>query len=231
MTYPLTRFLRSRNIGIRMAEQMNEQEMTRKLVELILREEKEEKESARNEKVRRVLLLLAGGAALATALAVPQSVVLFKSFFNREKSDWDEWKMFNSSYLNRTIRRLERSKLVQVEDRGDFGVVVLTDGGRKKVLKMGLESLKITKPDKWDHRWRMVFYDVFDKRKKVREKFRNYLKLAGFFPLQKSVYLHAYPCEREIEFLKYFLGMQGEVRIVVAEKIENDEEFRKYFAV
>jgi DNA-binding transcriptional regulator PaaX len=99
------------------------------------------------------------------------------------------------------------------------------------VLKFALESLRISKPDRWDGKWRMVFYDVADLQKGTRERLRGYLRAAGFYPLQKSVYLHAYPCEREIEFLKYYLGISSGVRVVIADKIENDAEFRAYFGV
>lgn len=200
------------------------------LANLILKEQNQEKTSSRNEKMGKVLSLLAKGSLLVTALALPGTARLFKGVL-QDGSDWQDWKMFNKKYLNRTLKRLEKDKVIEIKDNGSTGEVQLTEKGRKKVLKMGLETLTISKPDRWDGKWRMVFYDVFDKHKNSREKFRGYLKGAGFYPLQESVYLHAYPCEKEIEFLKYFLGMGGEVRIVIAEKIENDQEFRDYFGV
>ena len=207
-----------------------ENEELKTLASLILEERRQRKISSRNEKIGQVLSLLAGGSMLVTALALPGTARLFKGIW-KDKSDWEDWKMFNLNYLNRTLRRLEKDKVVEIKDNGETGEVRLTEKGRQKVLKMGLETLTISKPDRWDGKWRMVFYDVFDKRKGSREKFRGYLKGAGFYPLQESVYLHAYPCEKEIEFLKYFLGMGGEVRIVIAERIENDQEFRDYFGV
>ena len=211
--------------------ELKEEEMLEKLVGLLIDQQKSAESSDHNAKLQKVLRLLAGGAALATALAMPGTARLFKGFFHEDQSDWKEWKQFNKRYLRQAIQRLNYQKMVEIVDKGDYGEVKLTENGRKKIMRMGLESLKITKPDRWDGRWRMVFYDVFDGRKKIREKFRQYLKGAGFYPLQKSVYLHAYPCEREIEFLKYFLGIAGEVRIVIAEKIENDKEFRDFFAL
>ncbi|MBI3558946.1 hypothetical protein HY085_00990 [Candidatus Gottesmanbacteria bacterium] len=208
----------------------NEGEILKNLAELLVKETKEKQLSERNAKLRMVLLLLAQGTMLATALALPGAVRLLGDFLP-DDSDWKEWKMFNKKYLRQTIRKLEKKKIIEVVDGGTFGEIRLKEDGRKKVLKMGLESLKINKPDKWDRKWRMVFYDVFDSKKGTRERLRNYLKGAGFYPLQKSVYLHAYPCEKEIEFLKYFLGLSGAVRIVLAEKIENDQEFRDYFGV
>lgn len=211
-------------------ENKNEAEMLKNLAELLLKETKEKELSEKGAKLKLVLLFLARGTLLATALALPGTARLLE-VFSHDDSDWKEWKMFNKKYLRQAIRKLEKKKIIEVIDQGTFGEVRLTEDGRKKVFKMGLESLKISKPDRWDGKWRMVFYDVFDYKKGTREKLRGYLKGAGFYPLQKSVYLHAYPCEQEIEFLKYFLGLSGAVRIVLAEKIENDQEFRDYFGI
>ncbi len=213
-----------------MMENKNEAEILKNLAELLIKEAREEKLSERNAKLRMVLLLLAQGTMLVTALVLPGAARLLGDFLP-DDSDWKEWKMFNKKYLRQTIRKLEKKKIIEVVDGGTFGEIRLTEDGRKKVFKIGLQSLKINKPDKWDGKWRMVFYDVFDSKKGTRERLRSYLKGAGFYPLQKSVYLHAYPCEKEVEFLKYFLGLSGAVRIVVAEKIENDREFRDYFGV
>lgn len=209
---------------------MEDEALLGKLVELLVEQRRNVSLRVRGERLKQILLLLARGAVLAMVLTAPRTARVFR------KIDWDnstgnDWKIFNRSYLDRIIKYLERQKVVEVREKGDCGEVYLTEKGRRKVLRFGLESLSIHKPARWDGKWRMVFYDVFDTKKIIRERFRSYLKKAGFYPLQKSVYLHAYPCEREIEFLKYFLGIAGEVRVVVAEKIENDQLFRTYFGV
>lgn len=207
-----------------------DEEGIKKLAKILLSERKKINLEAKNEKIKQILLLLAGGTALATALVLPGTVRLFKDFF-KDESEWKEWKMFNVNYLRRTLRKLEKDKMIKVRNNGQFGEVLLTENGRKKLMQMNVENITISKPAKWDGKWRMVFYDVFDGRKAVRERFRHYLKSAGFYPWQKSVYLHAYPCEREVEFLRDYLGISGEVRMIIADEIENDQQFRDYFGV
>lgn len=201
-----------------------------KLVSLLSRENEARDLRLRHEKMHRILLLLGKGAVLATAIALPGTSKLFKDFL-MDKSDWEEWKIFNHKYLTRTLRAMEKQKIVEVQDFGDHATVILTEKGKKKILKFGVGSLTISKPDRWDGKWRMVFYDVLDGKRTTRDKFRSYLINAGFFPLQESVYIHAYPCENEIEFLKNFLGIGAEVRIVIAEKIENDGKFKEFFGL
>ncbi len=207
-----------------------DEDKIKELARILLEERRQKALGSRNERLKQILLLLAGGAALATALVAPGTIKLFRNFVTND-SDWKEWKNFNVNYLRRTLRKLESQKMIKVTENGGIGKVVLTEHGRRKIMEMNIETMFIRKPEKWDGKWRMVFYDVVDQRRVTRDKFRKYLLAGGFYPWQKSVYLHAYPCEKEIEFLRDFLGIGGEVRVVLADKIENDRQFRDYFGV
>ena len=214
-----------------MEELNDERVLIKELSNLILAQNKREKTEERNEKIKKLLLILGTGAALAVALTAPGTAKILKDFLPKD-SDWDEWKHFNKDYLKRTLRRLEKEKVVEISSQdGVVGTVTLTEKGRKRVITGSMETLKIPKPLKWDGKWRLVFYDIKDKRDGLRDQLRRYLLGAGFYPLQESVYLHAYPCEREINFLRYFLGVNSEVWIVLAEHIENDDRFRTYFDI
>ncbi len=208
---------------------MNDEQI-KELAKVLLAERRQKKIDGRNEKLKQVLLLLAGGTALATALVAPGTARLFKDFL-KDDSGWKEWKMFNVNYLRRTLRNLERQKLIEVSEKDGIGKVILTDNGKKKLLEMSVENMFIRKPEKWDGKWRMIFYDVAREKNSVRDRFRAYLKAGGFYRWQKSVYLHAYPCEKEVDFLRNFLGISGEVRVVIANQIESDQIFRDYFGV
>lgn len=206
------------------------QELAKQLSEVLLKEKDDDEAIRIHLKMKRVLSLLAKGTALALVLTLPNTAPLFRHFV-KNKSDWNEWKFFNEGYLRRIIRSLEKQKLIEITKERDLNVVKITDRGRKKVLKFALEKITITKPAYWDGKWRLIFYDVLHKRDSVRKRFQKYLQSLGFYPLQKSVYLHAWPCEKEIEFLRAYLGISGEVRVVMADEIENDQLFREYFGI
>lgn len=205
-------------------------EQIKQLAKVLLTERKQKEIDGKNEKLKQVLLLLAGGTALITVVTLPGTARLFKEFL-KDDSEWKEWKMFNINYLRKTLRKLERQKLIEVSEEKGIGKVSLTENGQKKLLKMSVEDMFIRKPAKWDGKWRMIFYDVARDKNSVRDRFRAYLKAGGFYRWQKSVYLHAYPCEKEIDFLRNFLGISGEVRLIIADQIENDQIFRDYFGV
>lgn len=205
-------------------------EQIKELAKVLLTERKQKEIDGKNEKLKQVLLLLASGAALGMALAAPGTAKLFKDF-SEDDSEWKEWKMFNVNYLRKTLRKLEKQKLIEVSEKNGVGKVILTEDGQRKLLEMSIENMFIRKPEKWDGKWRMIFYDVAREKNSVRDRFRAYLKAGGFYRWQKSVYLHAYPCEKEVDFLRNFLGISGEVRLVVADRIEDDQIFRDYFGV
>lgn len=215
---------------MRKIDQDMDEDQIKKIATILLQERKQKSLDERNEKLKQILLLLAGGTALLTVLVAPQMAVLFKDFVKSDSS-WKEWKMFNTTYLRRTLRKLEKQKLIEISEENGVGKVVLTENGRKKTLEMSVENMFIRKPGRWDGKWRMVFYDVTREQNRTRDKFRSYLKAGGFYCWQKSVYIHAYPCEKEIEFLRSYLGISSDVRLVIAEEIENDQQFRDYFGV
>ena len=85
------------------------------------------------------------------------------------------------------------------------------------------------KPSFWDKKWWLVSYDLPEKMGNLRDGIRKYLLYLGFFPINKSVYLHAYPCNEQIEFLREYFGIGEYIRIFKVDRIENDKEFKEYF--
>lgn len=110
-------------------------------------------------------------------------------------------------------------------------VAKITKSGRRKVLKFALDELAVEKPKIWDGKWTLISYDIPKNQKHRRAIFLEYLKAWGFYPLHESVFLHAYPCEKQVEFLREYLGIGEYVRIFTATKIENDKLFKDFFGV
>lgn len=51
---------------------------------------------------------------------------------------------------------------------------------------------------RWDHLWRIVVFDIPEKKKNDRDQFREKLRRLGFFPFQKSMYITPFACEKII---------------------------------
>lgn len=104
----------------------------------------------------------------------------------------------------------------------------LTTRGLKfaELLSFGLD-----KKPKWDKRWRVLIFDVSKDRNKTRDFLRRKLKELGFYRLQQSVWVTPYPIpESFADFLKNYKLVKN-VRCLVVEEINFDEELRKHFGL
>lgn len=110
-------------------------------------------------------------------------------------------------------------------------VVKITQAGKRRILKFAIDELAVKKPANWNGRWIIVSYDIPENRKTLRKVLQEYLRAWGFYPLHESVFLHAYPCEDHILFLREYLGIGEYVRILQVSKIENDRLFKEFFGL
>lgn len=130
---------------------------------------------------QKILLLLLGGAALGLSGSPTR--------YNRVlKSVAKEWRDIDRRELYRAIRRLYESKLVREVHHDDGSVeLVLNRQGREVALKYKVDDLKIPRPKQWDHKWRVIIFDVPEIYKKLRDtlrfRFDNELHLKKKFNL------------------------------------------------
>lgn len=182
--------------------------------------------------IKAVLTLVGTGLFLGASVIIPNLPLALKPFLDQKrKEEFETWKRFNIPYLRRTLMRLEKQKLVELDEKEGIQIVKITDSGKRKILKFALDELAVEKPKIWDGKWRLVSYDIPGELHKLRAIFREYLKAWGFYPLHESVFLHAYPCEKQVEFLREYLGLGEYVRILKVSGIERDKQFRDYFGV
>jgi len=187
----------------------------------------------RNEKmdqVGMVMKLVGVGAFLGAAVIAPNLTQLAKPLIKDLTAD-EPWKRYNIKYLKRTLKRLEEQKMVRIYQESGKQVVELTTGGRRKVYKYALEEMAIRKPGSWSGNWWLVSYDIPEGMSHYRDGIRDYLLNLGFYKIQESVFIHAYPCEKEIIFLREYFGLGEYLRIFKVSQIENDAVFRDFFDV
>src|SRR3989338_5096157 len=182
--------------------------------------------------VMTVLKLVGAGVFVAAAMVAPGLPMALKQFLNRQRqNEYNAWKRFNIPYLKITLERLDKQKLVEFDEKDGMQVVKITDRGKRRILKFAIDELAVEKPKIWDDRWRLVSYDIPKELHRVRATLREYLNAWGFYPLHESVFLHAWPCEKQVEFLREYLGIGKYVRMFQVSAIEQDKEFRDFFGV
>lgn len=210
-----------------MREEINLNKIDWEKVERIFAPEKKEilailkEESNRYPYIKEILLLLAAGSVLGLSALFPIFPMILAPFL--------PWNKYNKGRFKQTINRLKTQKLVEIIEEHGEQVVKITEKGRIKALKYKIEEMKIKEPKRWDKCWRMVIFDVPEGSRKLRDLFRERLKILNFYPLQKSVWVHPYPCFDEIEFLRQIYGVGVDVYYVIAKKIEDEEKLLSYF--
>lgn len=72
-------------------------------------------------------------------------------------------------------------------------------------------------------------FDVWERRRKVRDELRHTLEEFGFVKIQNSVWTYPYPCEKLLVFLRTHLKLGRGILYIVADEVEHDEQLRKHF--
>ena len=75
-----------------------------------------------------------------------------------------------------------------------------------------------------------MLFDISDKSKIKREALRGKIKQLGMFQLQKSVWLHPYDFQEEIDYFRSFFHLsKKELQLIETSKIEDDNEAKEFF--
>ena len=127
---------------------------------------------------------------------------------------------FNTLNSNRSINRLLDGGHLIFEIKSGKKFLRITEKGKKVLEK---EKLIISKKKKkWDKKWRIVIFDIKERKRELREKLRNTLISIGFLKLQNSVWVYPYDCEDFIKLLKADFEIGKEILYIVADEIENN---------
>ena len=176
--------------------------------------------------MRSILLrTVATAGVLSVALVAPQALRLIKGFDRAAARRKNAYRN-----IQLALWRLERAGLIRTGGLHGRRSVRLTQKGRDKVGNLFAAEYRIPEPAFWDGKWRMVMFDMKERRKKARNALRTLLRNAGFVRLQDSVWVYPYPCDEFIELVRAHLKSGvGEFQYVIAEALESDLKLREHF--
>lgn len=166
-----------------------------------------------------ILLLASVGLVIPLVLVAPGFPLALKPLLKR---------YYYSSDIKRTLNRMERQKLISISYQGEKTRIELLDKGRRKVLTYQIDNLKLNK-GRWDGIWRVVIFDIPEKKKIARDFLRAKLKELGFFKLQKSVLVTPWDCKDIVDFVKHFYQVGDYVNLILAKKLDQEEYLKQYF--
>lgn len=136
---------------------------------------------------------------------------------------------FDKRKFRSTIRHMKDYGYISTKGKSDQITITLLEAGREKALKYSIDDIHIEKPVVWDKKWRLVMFDIPEDNRLARRVFKEKLDELGFALLQKSVYIYPYPCHNELDFIRTLYNVTNSVKLLVADKIEDEEQLRKRF--
>jgi DNA-binding transcriptional regulator PaaX len=132
------------------------------------------------------------------------------------------------SAYERSIVLLEKKKYIKRITTDKF---VLTLEGKLEIAKKQTTAGKRLSFDfrKWDHKWRILSFDIPEDRRRVRAQLRRYLHLLGFRSIQQSIWITPRPIE--YESIKPLLENQTREKLlfVVSDTISDEPLVKKMF--
>ncbi len=171
-----------------------------------------------------VLLAVGAVGLVVVAAAMPNVVQLLKYLPGQKKGA-----RFNYRAKTAFGRLLATGLIVFVEKDGRRYARITEEG--KRIL--ALERARMNEPHKrrWDHRWRVVLFDIPERRRSIRDRLREFMSAAGFVKLQNSAWIYPYDCEDVITLAKAEFKLGKDVLYLVVDELENDRSLREHFSL
>lgn len=169
------------------------------------------------------ILAVAGVAGIITIAAIAPNSLQMLKLFGFGKKDYNPKSVYN------TLKRLQKNKLVDITEKDGKIIIKITKDGKNKILEYGFENMQITKPKKWDGKWRIIGFDIPEKKKKAREALRHKIKELGFIKMQKSLFVYPYECKEEVEFVGEFFQVYEHIVLIEASSINQEEHYKHIF--
>lgn len=172
-----------------------------------------------------ILRTLAVGGVMTVALVAPKTLTLLKKL---DRGAAHRKNLYRR--ITQAITRLEHSGLVQTLGQYGHRRVTLTAAGHAVIDALYVSEYHIPEPAFWDGKWRVVIFDIREKRRRARSQLRILLSNAGFLRLQDSVWIYPHPCDEFVGLVRAHLKSgTGEMLSFVAEALESDKRLREHF--
>jgi hypothetical protein len=182
----------------------------------------------RGELAKEILLMIDAGAVIPAAFLMPVMPKalkpLLRLFSKKCRAKRSEGFIKSLYYLN-------RKRLVSITEKEGQQILTLSEDGKKRVFRFNLDQIAVKRPGRWDGYWRIIIFDIPERKKQGREALRSKLKQLGFHPLQKSCFIHPFDCKSEIDFISEIFEVSPYVNFIVAKEIEGAMLLRKFFGL
>ncbi len=173
-----------------------------------------------------ILLIATAGPIILSSLFLPNAPKMLKPLLKLHRN----WNKIKRQRIYEAIGRLNKKRLIELEQKDDNLYLKITENGKKLIKNFDYDNIELPTHKRWDKKWRMVIFDVPEKKNKERRSLSDKLKDLGFYPLQESVFIYPYDCRGEIDFICSFLSIDNYVNYCTLEALDKKEgDLRKFF--
>ena len=128
---------------------------------------------------------------------------------------------FKKETIRQTIKRLEKQGIVRIENNK----TCLSALGKKLLEKIRNKNMALSK--EWDGKYRLVIFDIPEKKSHIRNWLREELYLLNYSQLQKSVFVGKYPLTKDIIKNIKLKKIEKFVNYLLVDKIYDDSKISK----
>lgn len=123
-------------------------------------------------------------------------------------------KPVKKSNLSLTLKRLREGGLIELISDEQL-LLRLTDKGKEQALWAKIKF----DDEKWDGKWRLVMFDIPEKRRQARDLLRSKLKQWGFMHWQKSVWASKKNCVKPMRNFIKQVGIGDWVKVLESDNV------------
>lgn len=183
-----------------------------------------DKREATSRVIEGLLRYLAGGSFITAAILIPGLAIGLDKPFNKLMDYLDE--KDRQRELRRIVNYMHREQLVTQYEHG----IEITEKGHKRLARSDFDDIHIKVPMRWDGKWRVVVFDIPEEHKSARNALAAKLSKLGFQPLQRSVWVHPFPCHEEIEAVALYYKITDFVTYLETHYIDKPDILRSRFS-
>ena len=176
------------------------------------------KKITKGDVVKTILKTVKFSGLLSIALITP---AVLKALINLGIVD-----LKNKGVISNARNRLVKDGFLK---RDSKGFLYLTEKGEQKLQDYELSDYELILPKIWDGKWRVLIFDIPERRRKIRDKVRNTLRSIGFIRMQDSVWIFPYDCSELVTLFKADFKIGKDLLYMLVDQVENDKYLKEYF--
>ena len=178
---------------------------------------------SKGEIAKIILKSLLVTAVVVTVVALPGSAQILTLF--KPKNKREEYK------VTRSLHSLKKNKYVRVYKKNGKDIIEITRKGKRRISSYDYEDIKLQHVKKWDGLWRVVMFDIPERKKRARNAISRKLKELGCHAVQKSVFIYPYDCRKEMDFIAGYLYVRKYIQYMEVKKVDNEGKIKKRFHI